>query len=410
MLNAYRKAVCDSKVKKKYLLSKKLTWCKRGSGGYAAISSISSPQLAIKNCENQCNYLVIFDYICNHINTLRQMDNKIKVRILGNQRLPLNQVDPTAKRVITALVTLMLAWVIAEFIPWIPYVSEYSSIRQLIAKISGSRYGYAFLELHKYEIYAFLALRTVAVGIVLSAILFFCRCKKTFILTGVLTIILGCVSVGLIVPPIVNHIEPGNKPKIIIMPVLLCVITMIGVYNLFKALWGVIQNARKNNELDMPFRYLFISAPVVAFIPVLSLVWALLINNKLTNFENYKHLILTVIAIAISPLLMFIPSFQIIRISSVITSVALMCFYQLYFKAIGKPEKALTLIRILIAGIAVALLLVIILLSSNPLYSYVPSYALPYAAKIYALPAIALVIVAYFTDKKLLALSHVRKI
>lgn len=314
------------------------------------------------------------------------------------------------RNLLLATVALILVWVITQFTAWIPirgFARPQLTYEEVSDMLSRSRYGYAAFEAFQYSFYTLFSVRVAVVLAIIATALYFLKLKRVFVVAAVLTLLLLCITLGVLIPVISKTIECKGNLLTGIMGLLI----IFSGCNMFIALRNDIREIKNANNQLAPLSFLFVSAPILACIPILSALWAFFFNKVLPEESKPAYMKWALIALAVAPVLLLFESIILIFISFAITAVALVVVYYSYYKAIGEPEDAKVNFLILEGGILVALAVVLIVILLNPTYNFSP-FSLPFvyrynpwlalhtATKTYAVLGTVLAVIAYLCYKK----------
>ena len=303
-----------------------------------------------------------------------------------------------AKKVLIMAAAVIIAWFIADFTKWIPAGGDRTVSYEEISKAISS-FGMRPVSTPGY-LYVILGLRVGAICAAVSAIFYFIRIYPLFITGAALTL----VSTGVVAFTLLGAmVKNGNLGSADIVLMMICIILAIVMIiqaikmSITEMKTGVIQQTQSSSLMTNNFQLEFAVSPLLAYIPVVSAIWAWTIWAKLQSDANMQKVKYALIGVALAPFLLFIQTGTggIVFFGLVLTAVALQWFYYCYFVGTGRVGGAMKY-GVIMGAITTAFLLILFVFRvlSTSIVTVIPSQFLLLAATLYTVPAAIMVFIA----------------
>lgn len=303
-----------------------------------------------------------------------------------------------AKKVLIMAAALIIAWFIADFTKWIPAGGDRTVSYEEISKAISS-FGMRPVSTPGY-LYVILGLRVGAICAAVSAIFYFIRIYPLFITGAALTL----VSTGVVAFTLLGAmVKNGNLGSADIVLMMICIILAIVMIiqaikmSITEMKTGVIQQTQSSSLMTNNFQLEFAVSPLLAYIPVVSAIWAWTIWAKLQSDANMQKAKYALIGVALAPFLLFIQTGTggIVFFGLVLTAAALQWFYYCYFVGTGRADGAMKY-GVIMGAITAAFLLILFVFRvlSTSIVTVIPSQFLLLAATLYTVPAAIMVFIA----------------
>lgn len=303
-----------------------------------------------------------------------------------------------AKKVLIMAAAVIIAWFIADFTKWIPAGGDRTVSYEEISKAISS-FGMRPVSTPGY-LYVILGLRVGAICAAVSAIFYFIRIYPLFITGAALTL----VSTGVVAFTLLGAmVKNGNLGSADIVLMMICIILAIVMIiqaikmSITEMKTGVIQQTQSNSLMTNNFQLEFAVSPLLAYIPVVSAIWAWTIWAKLQSDANMQKAKYALIGVALAPFLLFIQTGTggIVFFGLVLTAAALQWFYYCYFVGTGRADGAMKY-GMIMGAITAAFLLILFVFRvlSTSIVTVIPSQFLLLAATLYTVPAAIMVFIA----------------
>lgn len=305
-----------------------------------------------------------------------------------------------AKKVLIMAAAVIIAWFIADFTKWIPAGGDRTvSYEEISGAISS--FGMRPVSTPGY-LYVILGLRVGAICAAVSAIFYFIRIYPLFITWAALTVIpIGFVAITLLGAMSKN----GNAGSGGIVMMMLCIILAIvmSIMSIKTAITEIRTGVTQQNwspgssAVNNNFALEFAVGPLLAYIPVVSAIWAWALWAKLQSDANMQKVKYALIGVALAPFLLFIQTGTggIVFFGLVLTAAALQWFYYCYFVGTGRADGAMKY-GVIMGAITAAFLLILFVFRvlSTSIVTVIPSQFLLLAATLYTVPAAIMVFIA----------------
>lgn len=299
---------------------------------------------------------------------------------------------------------VIIAWFIADFTKWIPAGGDRTVSYEEISKAISS-FGMRPVSTPGY-LYVILGLRVGAICAAVSAIFYFIRIYPLFITGAALTL----VSTGVVAFTLLGAmVKNGNLGSADIVLMMICIILAIVMIiqaikmSITEMKTGVIQQTQSSSLMTNNFQLEFAVSPLLAYIPVVSAIWAWTIWAKLQSDANMQKAKYALIGVALAPFLLFIQTGTggIVFFGLVLTAAALQWFYYCYFVGTGRADGAMKY-GVIMGAITAAFLLILFVFRvlSTSIVTVIPSQFLLLAATLYTVPAAIMVFIAKKFYKK----------
>lgn len=293
---------------------------------------------------------------------------------------------------------VIIAWFIADFTKWIPAGGDRTVSYEEISKAISS-FGMRPVSPPGY-LYVILGLRVGAICAAVSAIFYFIRIYPLFITGAALTL----VSTGVVAFTLLGAmVKNGNLGSADIVLMMICIILAIVMIiqaikmSITEMKTGVIQQTQSSSLMTNNFQLEFAVSPLLAYIPVVSAIWAWTIWAKLQSDANMQKAKYALIGVALAPFLLFIQTGTggIVFFGLVLTAAALQWFYYCYFVGTGRADGAMKY-GVIMGAITAAFLLILFVFRvlSTSIVTVIPSQFLLLAATLYTVPAAIMVFIA----------------
>lgn len=293
---------------------------------------------------------------------------------------------------------VIIAWFIADFTKWIPAGGDRTVSYEEISKAISS-FGMRPVSTPGY-LYVILGLRVGAICAAVSAIFYFIRIYPLFITGAALTL----VSTGVVAFTLLGAmVKNGNLGSADIVLMMICIILAIVMIiqaikmSITEMKTGVIQQTQSSSLMTNNFQLEFAVSPLLAYIPVVSAIWAWTIWAKLQSDANMQKVKYALIGVALAPFLLFIQTGTggIVFFGLVLTAAALQWFYYCYFVGTGRADGAMKY-GVIMGAITAAFLLILFVFRvlSTSIVTVIPSQFLLLAATLYTVPAAIMVFIA----------------
>lgn len=293
---------------------------------------------------------------------------------------------------------VIIAWFIADFTKWIPAGGDRTVSYEEISKAISS-FGMRPVSTPGY-LYVILGLRVGAICAAVSAIFYFIRIYPLFITGAALTL----VSTGVVAFTLLGAmVKNGNLGSADIVLMMICIILAIVMIiqaikmSITEMKTGVIQQTQSSSLMTNNFQLEFAVSPLLAYIPVVSAIWAWTIWAKLQSDANMQKAKYALIGVALAPFLLFIQTGTggIVFFGLVLTAAALQWFYYCYFVGTGRADGAMKY-GVIMGAITAAFLLILFVFRvlSTSIVTVIPSQFLLLAATLYTVPAAIMVFIA----------------
>lgn len=303
-----------------------------------------------------------------------------------------------AKKVLIMAAAVIIAWFIADFTKWIPAGGDRTVSYEEISKAISS-FGMRPVSTPGY-LYVILGLRVGAICAAVSAIFYFIRIYPLFITGAALTL----VSTGVVAFTLLGAmVKNGNLGSADIVLMMICIILAIVMIiqaikmSITEMKTGVIQQTQSSSLMTNNFQLEFAVSPLLAYIPVVSAIWAWTIWAKLQSDANMQKVKYALIGVALAPFLLFIQTGTggIVFFGLVLTAAALQWFYYCYFVGTGRAGGAMKY-GVIMGAITTAFLLILFVFRvlSTSIVTVIPSQFLLLAATLYTVPAAIMVFIA----------------
>lgn len=303
-----------------------------------------------------------------------------------------------AKKVLIMAAAVIIAWFIADFTKWIPAGGDRTVSYEEISKAISS-FGMRPVSTPGY-LYVILGLRVGAICAAVSAIFYFIRIYPLFITGGALTL----VSTGVVAFTLLGAmVKNGNLGSADIVLMMICIILAIVMIiqaikmSITEMKTGVIQQTQSSSLMTNNFQLEFAVSPLLAYIPVVSAIWAWTMWAKLQSDANMQKAKYALIGVALAPFLLFIQTGTggIVFFGLVLTAAALQWFYYCYFVGTGRADGAMKY-GVIMGAITAAFLLILFVFRvlSTSIVTVIPSQFLLLAATLYTVPAAIMVFIA----------------
>ncbi len=303
-----------------------------------------------------------------------------------------------AKKVLIMAAAVIIAWFIADFTKWIPAGGDRTVSYEEISKAISS-FGMRPVSTPGY-LYVILGLRGGAICAAVSAIFYFIRIYPLFITGAALTL----VSTGVVAFTLLGAmVKNGNLGSADIVLMMICIILAIVMIiqaikmSITEMKTGVIQQTQSSSLMTNNFQLEFAVSPLLAYIPVVSAIWAWTIWAKLQSDANMQKVKYALIGVALAPFLLFIQTGTggIVFFGLVLTAAALQWFYYCYFVGTGRADGAMKY-GVIMGAITAAFLLILFVFRvlSTSIVTVIPSQFLLLAATLYTVPAAIMVFIA----------------
>lgn len=303
-----------------------------------------------------------------------------------------------AKKVLIMAAAVIIAWFIADFTKWIPAGGDRTVSYEEISKAISS-FGMRPVSTPGY-LYVILGLRVGAICAAVSAIFYFIRIYPLFITGAALTL----VSTGVVAFTLLGAmVKNGNLGSADIVLMMICIILAIVMIiqaikmSITEMKTGVIQQTQSSSLMTNNFQLEFAVSPLLAYIPVVSAIWAWTIWAKLQSDANMQKAKYALIGVALAPFLLFIQTGTggIVFFGLVLTAAALQWFYYCYFVGTGRADGAMKY-GVIMGAITAAFLLILFVFRvlSTSIVTVIPSQFLLLAATLYTVPAAIMVFIA----------------
>lgn len=303
-----------------------------------------------------------------------------------------------AKKVLIMAAAVIIAWFIADFTKWIPAGGDRTVSYEEISKAISS-FGMRPVSTPGY-LYVILGLRVGAICAAVSAIFYFIRIYPLFITGAALTL----VSTGVVAFTLLGAmVKNGNLGSADIVLMMICIILAIVMIiqaikmSITEMKTGVIQQVQSNSLMTNNFQLEFAVSPLLAYIPVVSAIWAWTIWAKLQSDANMQKAKYALIGVVLAPFLLFIQTGTggIVFFGLVLTAAALQWFYYCYFVGTGRADGAMKY-GVIMGAITAAFLLILFVFRvlSTSIVTVIPSQFLLLAATLYTVPAAIMVFIA----------------
>ncbi len=302
------------------------------------------------------------------------------------------------KKVLIMAAAVIIAWFIADFTKWIPAGGDRTVSYEEISKAISS-FGMRPVSTPGY-LYVILGLRVCAICAAVSAIFYFIRIYPLFITGAALTL----VSTGVVAFTLLGGmVKNGNLGSADIVFMMICIILAIVMIiqaikmSITEMKTGVIQQTQSSSLMTNNFQLEFAVSPLLAYIPVVSAIWAWTIWAKLQSDANMQKAKYALIGVALAPFLLFIQTGTggIVLFGLVLTAAALQWFYYCYFVGTGRADGAMKY-GVIMGAITAAFLLILFVFRvlSTSIVTVIPSQFLLLAATLYTVPAAIMVFIA----------------
>lgn len=303
-----------------------------------------------------------------------------------------------AKKVLIMAAAVIIAWFIADFTKWIPAGGDRTVSYEEISKAISS-FGMRPVSTPGY-LYVIIGLRVGAICAAVSAIFYFIRIYPLFITGAALTL----VSTGVVAFTLLGAmVKNGNLGSADIVLMMICIILAIVMIiqaikmSITEMKTGVIQQTQSSSLMTNNFQLEFAVSPLLAYIPVVSAIWAWTIWAKLQSDANMQKAKYALIGVALAPFLLFIQTGTggIVFFGLVLTAAALQWFYYCYFVGTGRADGAMKY-GVIMGAITAAFLLILFVFRvlSTSIVTVIPSQFLLLAATLYTVPAAIMVFIA----------------
>lgn len=303
-----------------------------------------------------------------------------------------------AKKVLIMAAAVIIAWFIADFTKWIPAGGDRTVSYEEISKAISS-FGMRPVSTPGY-LYVLLGLRVGAICAAVSAIFYFIRIYPLFITGAALTL----VSTGVVAFTLLGAmVKNGNLGSADIVLMMICIILAIVMIiqaikmSITEMKTGVIQQTQSSSLMTNNFQLEFAVSPLLAYIPVVSAIWAWTIWAKLQSDANMQKAKYALIGVALAPFLLFIQTGTggIVFFGLVLTAAALQWFYYCYFVGTGRADGAMKY-GVIMGAITAAFMLILFVFRvlSTSIVTVIPSQFLLLAATLYTVPAAIMVFIA----------------
>lgn len=309
-----------------------------------------------------------------------------------------------AKKVLIMAAAVIIAWFIADFTKWIPAGGDRTVSYEEISKAISS-FGMRPVSTPGY-LYVILGLRVGAICAAVSAIFYFIRIYPLFITGAALTLVSTGVVAFTLIGAMVKNGNLGSADIVFMMIFIILAIVMIIQaikMSITEMKTGVIQQTQSSSLMTNNFQLEFAVSPLLAYIPVVSAIWAWTIWAKLQSDANMQKVKYALIGVALAPFLLFIQTGTggIVFFGLVLTAAALQWFYYCYFVGTGRAGGAMKY-GVIMGAITAAFLLILFVFRvlSTSIVTVIPSQFLLLAATLYTVPAAIMVFIAKKFYKK----------
>lgn len=303
-----------------------------------------------------------------------------------------------AKKVLIMAAAVIIAWFIADFTKWIPTRGDRTVSYEDISKAISS-FGMRPVSTPGY-LYVILGLRVGAICAAVSAIFYFIRIYPLFITAAALTLVSTGVVAFTLLGAMVKNGNLGSADIVFMMIFIILAIVMIIQaikMSITEMKTGVIQQTQSSSLMTNNFQLEFAVSPLLAYIPVVSAIWAWTIWAKLQSDANMQKVKYALIGVALAPFLLFIQTGTggIVFFGLVLTAAALQWFYYCYFVGTGRAGGAMKY-GVIMGAITTAFLLILFVFRvlSTSIVTVIPSQFLLLAATLYTVPAAIMVFIA----------------
>lgn len=303
-----------------------------------------------------------------------------------------------AKKVLIMAAAVIIAWFIADFTKWIPAGGDRIVSYEEISKAISS-FGMRPVSTPGY-LYVILGLRVGAICAAVSAIFYFIRIYPLFITGAALTLVSTGVVAFTLLGAMVKNGNLGSADIVFMMIFIILAIVMIIQaikMSITEMKTGVIQQTQSSSLMTNNFQLEFAVSPLLAYIPVVSAIWAWTIWAKLQSDANMQKVKYALIGVALAPFLLFIQTGTggIVFFGLVLTAAALQWFYYCYFVGTGRAGGAMKY-GVIMGAITTAFLLILFVFRvlSTSIVTVIPSQFLLLAATLYTVPAAIMVFIA----------------
>lgn len=302
-----------------------------------------------------------------------------------------------AKKVLI-MAAVIIAWFIADFTKWIPAGGDRTVSYEEISKAISS-FGMRPVSTPGY-LYVILGLRVGAICAAVSAIFYFIRIYPLFITGAALTLVSTGVVAFTLLGAMVKNGNLGSADIVLMMICIILAIVMIIqaiMMSITEMKTGVIQQTQSSSLMTNNFQLEFAVSPLLAYIPVVSAIWAWTIWAKLQSDANMQKAKYALIGVALAPFMLFIQTGTggIVFFGLVLTAAALQWFYYCYFVGTGPADGAMKY-GVIMGAITAAFLLILFVFRvlSTSIVTVIPSQFLLLAATLYTVPAAIMVFIA----------------
>lgn len=303
-----------------------------------------------------------------------------------------------AKKVLIMAAAVIIAWFIADFTKWIPAGGDRTVSYEEISKAISS-FGMRPVSTPGY-LYVILGLRVGAICAAISAIFYFIRIYPLFITGAALTLVSTGVVAFTLLGAMVKNGNLGSADIVLMMICIILAIVMIIqaiMMSITEMKTGVIQQTQSSSLMTNNFQLEFAVSPLLAYIPVVSAIWAWTIWAKLQSDANMQKAKYALIGVALAPFMLFIQTGTggIVFFGLVLTAAALQWFYYCYFVGTGRADGAMKY-GVIMGAITAAFLLILFVFRvlSTSIVTVIPSQFLLLAATLYTVPAAIMVFIA----------------
>lgn len=303
-----------------------------------------------------------------------------------------------AKKVLIMAAAVIIAWFIADFTKWIPAGGDRTVSYEEISKAISS-FGMRPVSTPGY-LYVILGLRVGAICAAVSAIFYFIRIYPLFITGAALTLVSTGVVAFTLLGAMVKNGNLGSADIVLMMICIILAIVMIIqaiMMSITEMKTGVIQQTQSSSLMTNNFQLEFAVSPLLAYIPVVSAIWAWTIWAKLQSDANMQKAKYALIGVALAPFMLFIQTGTggIVFFGLVLTAAALQWFYYCYFVGTGRADGAMKY-GVIMGAITAAFLLILFVFRvlSTSIVTVIPSQFLLLAATLYTVPAAIMVFIA----------------
>lgn len=196
-----------------------------------------------------------------------------------------------AKKVLIMAAAVIIAWFIADFTKWIPAGGDRTVSYEEISKAISS-FGMRPVSTPGY-LYVILGLRVGAICAAISAIFYFIRIYPLFITGAALTLVSTGVVAFTLLGAMVKNGNLGSADIVLMMICIILAIVMIIqaiMMSITEMKTGVIQQTQSSSLMTNNFQLEFAVSPLLAYIPVVSAIWAWTIRQNCNPMRICRRL------------------------------------------------------------------------------------------------------------------------